>query len=237
MSAPAPSRLRLVSPDGDPAGEHAKVDSPDRTFRGAAAADNGAVLDDSALLAGLRRGEQATAVAFYERAHPIVERTIARLLGARDPDYEDATQVALFELVSTIDRFRGDCPLNAWISIVSARVAYRQIRRRRVERRLFSSAPPEEFTSNLNNMPAAFASRQAIECVKEHLTRMDERRAWTFLLHDAYGYDLKEISQIMGVSLSAAQARLVRGRSELHEKIRRDPDLAAFLVDNDEAVT
>ena len=63
---------------------------------------------------------------------------------------------------------------------------------------------------------------------------MDANRAWTFLLHDVYGYDLKEVSQITGASLSAAQSRLVRGRRELHERVRKDDALARFLRNSSE---
>ncbi|HEX2672579.1 MAG TPA: sigma factor-like helix-turn-helix DNA-binding protein [Polyangiaceae bacterium] len=48
-------------------------------------------------------------------------------------------------------------------------------------------------------------------------------------MHDVYGYDLKEVGQITGVSLAAAQSRLVRGRREIHERIKRDEALARFL--------
>jgi RNA polymerase sigma-70 factor (ECF subfamily) len=58
---------------------------------------------------------------------------------------------------------------------------------------------------------------------------MNQDRVWTFLLHDVYGYDLKEVGQITGASLAAAQSRLVRGRREIHERIRQDAALARFL--------
>lgn len=187
--------------------------------------------DDSVLLSGVKRGDPTLSSAFYERVRPVVDRTLLRLLGAHDPEYEDTAQIALYELVSTLHRFRGECPLDAWLSIVTARVAYRQIRRRRVERRLFAATPADTLEPESYFRPSAFALRQALTRVKAHLSRMDEARVWTFLLHDVCGYDLRETSQIMGVSLSAAQSRLVRGRREVHERLRNDPGLARFLDD------
>jgi RNA polymerase sigma-70 factor (ECF subfamily) len=191
----------------------------------------GPALDDSAILAGLRDRDPAVCTAFYERVRPIVDRTLSRLLGASDPDYEDTAQVALYELVDTIERFRGECPLDAWLSIVTARVVYRQIRKRRLERRLFSQSSLDDAAPAVASMPTSFATRNAVERVRDHLLRMDSNRSWTYLLHDVYGYDLKEIGEIMGASLSAAQSRLVRARRELHDRIRGDAELANYLDD------
>lgn len=185
--------------------------------------------DDSRLLAGLEARDASVSKAFYARVRPIVDRTLGRLLGSRDSEYEDVAQRALFELVSTIGRFRGECPLDAWVSIVTARVAYRTIRRRRTERRLFIDEQPPEASIATRSHASAVAARQAIERVRAELERMNADRAWTFLLHDVYGYDLKEVGQITGVSLSAAQSRLVRGRREIHERISQDVALSRFL--------
>ncbi|MET0790838.1 MAG: RNA polymerase sigma factor [Polyangiaceae bacterium] len=191
--------------------------------------------DDSALLAGLKARDASLSAAFYDRVRPIVDRTLGRLLGSRDNDYEDVAQRALFELVDTIDRFRGECPLDAWISIVTARAAYRVIRRRKIERRLFVDVQAVDAPMVTRSHGGTVAARQAIERIRGELERMDANRAWTFLLHDVYGYDLKEVGQITGVSLSAAQSRLVRGRREIHERIRTDPALSRFLQQPPEA--
>lgn len=187
--------------------------------------------EDEVLLAGLESGDPGIATTFCQRVRPVVDRTLTRLLGARDPDYEDLAQVALFELVSTIHRFRRDCPLDAWLSIVTARVAYRHIRRRRLERRIFGQLSPEESEGRLVVLPAAIEARQAIERVTGMLAKMDPKRVWTWLLHDVYGYDLKEITEIMGVSLSAAQSRLVRGRREVNERVQTDSALAQYFLE------
>jgi RNA polymerase sigma-70 factor (ECF subfamily) len=189
----------------------------------------GPALDDSAVIAGLKVRDSLAAAAFYDRVRPVVDRTLMRLLGSRDSEYEDMAQRALFELVDTIDSFRGECPLDAWVSLMAARVVYRTLRRRRFERRLFAEIPSDETSLVARSHAGAVAARQAIERVKVELSRMDAGRAWAFLLHDVYGYDLKEVSQITGTSLSAAQSRLMSGRREIHERIRNDQALARFL--------
>jgi DNA-directed RNA polymerase specialized sigma24 family protein len=65
--------------------------------------------------------------------------------------------------------------------------------------------------------------------VLSHLAAIDVTKAWTFLLHDVCGYDLREIAEITGASLTATQTRLVRGRREVHERIAADPELANLL--------
>lgn len=187
--------------------------------------------EDEVLLAGIAGGDPGFATTFCQRVRPVVDRTLTRLIGARDPDYEDLAQVALFELVSTIQRFRRDCPLDAWLSIVTARVAYRHIRRRRLERRIFGQLSSEESEGRLVVLPAAIEARQAIERVTGMLSKMDPKRVWTWLLHDVYGYDLKEITEIMGVSVSAAQSRLVRGRREVNDRVQADSALAQYFLE------
>jgi RNA polymerase sigma-70 factor (ECF subfamily) len=187
-------------------------------------------LDDSEMLAAMRAADPSAATAFHDRVRPQVDRTIARLLGRHDNDHEDLAQLAMIELVYTIDRYRGECSLDAWTSTVTAHVVYKQIRRRQTERRVFASLDPEDLVARapLHGERDAVA-RSVVTRVRAHLDGMDPNKAWTFLLHDVCGYDLKEIAQITSASVAAAQARLVRGRREVHERIAADPELANRL--------
>ena len=187
-------------------------------------------LDDSELLTAMRAADPTAATAFHDRVRPQVDRTIARLLGRRDADHEDLAQLAMIELVYTIDRYRGDCSLDAWTSTLTARVVYKQIRRRQTERRLFSEIDPEDLVARSPTQTDRDAmARSVMQRVRGHLEGIDASKAWTFLLHDVCGYDLQEIAEITGVSVSAAQTRLVRGRREVHERIAADPELANRL--------
>jgi RNA polymerase sigma-70 factor (ECF subfamily) len=187
------------------------------------------VLDDAQLLAALRAGDSGAATALHDRARDIVERTVRKHLRSYDNDREDLCQLAFIELVGSIEEFRGDCPLNAWIRIVTAAVVYRHVRRRTFERRLFTT--PLELAPERSAMQPSSVLRELVQRVHGHLSCLNENRAYAFLLHDAFGYDLREVAQITGVSVSAAQTRLVRGRYELHELIAQDPELAHALDD------
>jgi RNA polymerase sigma-70 factor, ECF subfamily len=188
-------------------------------------------LDDSELLGAVRRGDASAATALHDRLRPEVDRTIRRLVGRSDPDHSDMAQQAIIELVSTIDRYRGDCSLDWWTGSITAHVVYKQIRRRKTERRFFGSLDADLLadTSSPSRTGRDAMLKNLIRRVLVHLEAIDEAKAWAFVLHDVCGYDLREIAQITGVSAAAAQTRLVRGRRAIHERIASDPELADLL--------
>lgn len=203
-------------------------------------------LDDSQLLASVRAGDPDAASALHDRLRPVVERAIRRLLGRRDRDHEDLTQQVMIEVVYTIDRFRGDCPLDAWASTVAAHVVYNHIRRRTTERRIFDAGRfvdsheggdgndgNDSAPASLRSLTRDTAARSTLKRVMIHLDAIDEVKAWTYVLHDVCGYDLREVAQITESSVAAAQSRLVRGRRELRERLAADPELAPMLSEKD----
>jgi RNA polymerase sigma-70 factor (ECF subfamily) len=184
-------------------------------------------LDDARLVAAVRSGNSAMAGPFYDRTRPVVARTVHRLLGASDNDFDDLVQVAMIELLHSLDRYRGECSLDTWASTISGNVVYKHIRRRGLERNIFArELAAEDVPQTAHQRPVM---RAMVEQVMRHLGDMVHERAWTFLLHDVHGYSLDEVANITGVSVAAAQSRLVRGRRELHERIANDPDLAGGL--------
>jgi len=187
-------------------------------------------MDDRTLIAAAQAGQADVASTLCTRAWPQVDRTIHKLLGRRDNDHEDIAQLALFELVRTIARYRGDCSLDTWIQTVTAHVVFKHIRRRRTERRIFADALGEdEAPATPVALDRRSLSRDILARVADHLEQINEGRAWTFVLHDIMGYELKEIAHMTKVSAAAAQSRLVRGRSDLHKRIAADPELAELL--------
>jgi RNA polymerase sigma-70 factor (ECF subfamily) len=187
-------------------------------------------LDDAELLAALRRGDVSAAAALHDRVRPQVDRTIYRLLGRRDNDHEDVAQLALIEVIYTIDGYRGECSLDTWTSALTAHIVYKHLRRRQTERRLFAEMlDADDFATSPRRTGRDAMGRSAVRRVAEHLDQLEANQAWTFVLHDTMGYDLREVARITDVSVAAAQSRLIRGRRALHESIGQDLELADTL--------
>jgi RNA polymerase sigma-70 factor (ECF subfamily) len=189
-------------------------------------------LDDAQLIAALREGDPAAAASFHDRARPVVDRTIHRLLGRRDRDHDDLAQMSMIQLIGSVDRFRGECALDGWISTVTAHTVFKHLRRRKTESRFFGPDEVPEARENHDLTPDRRAAlRGVVARVRQHLDALESNKAWTFLLHEVCGYDLREIAEITEVSVAAAQQRLSRGRRELLARMHEDPELVDLLRD------
>jgi RNA polymerase sigma-70 factor (ECF subfamily) len=188
-------------------------------------------IDDAALVDAVKAGNAAVASTFCARVWPSVDRTIRRLLGTHDADRDDVAQLALIELVSTIGRYRGDCSLDAWAQTIASHVIFKHIRRRQLERRIFTDLLGDEAAGipAPTRDEARSSTRELLGRVAAHLDEMAPDRAWAFVMHDILGYDLREIAQMTKTSVAAAQSRLVRGRRELHARVAGDPALVEVL--------
>lgn len=185
-------------------------------------------MDDAELLTALVSGDEQAAAALYDRLRPKIAATVGRLLGASDPDVEDCVQNAFVEVVRSVDRYRGDCPLEHWAARIAAHVVYKHIRRRRLERRIFDGpARPSDRPEPISTT-RRLVMRDLVARVRQKLTGLDEDKTYAFLLHDVLGFDLAEIAEITGVSVAAAQKRLVRGRRDVHAELAADAELASF---------
>jgi RNA polymerase sigma-70 factor (ECF subfamily) len=195
---------------------------------------NGALsLDDSELLAAMRAADESAAVAFHNRLRPRVEGTLRRLLGGNDADHDDLVQLAMIALVDAVEDYRGECSLESWASAITAKVAYKHLRRRRLERKLFDGQEPSGDLAGPSSLLRSVTARDLVTRVRRHLDAMAPDKAWAFLLHDVCGFDLREIAGMTETTVAAAQSRLVRGRRELHDRIGADPELAEEFPNDD----
>lgn len=177
--------------------------------------------DDAAIVAGVRSGDERAADALFDRLHLIVTRTLQRVLRQPATEVEDLVQATFERIVMTIveDRFAGACSLTTWASAIAAHVGIDALRTRVRERKVFRPVAPSD--AEVGDFPSSrpleltLEARDEIVRLQATLGRMRPEQARTLILHDVLGHDLAEIAMLTGVSIAAAQSRLVRGRKEL----------------------
>src|SRR5581483_6955021 len=132
--------------------------------------------EDAALIADVVAGKTEAAAAFCQRVWRPVDRTVRRLLGSDDSDYDDLMQVSIVELIRSVSGYRGQGPLDAWVSAVTAHVVYRVIRRRSIDRYVpIESAEPHALRSEHPDVEESLVQRENLARVVRHLETLGEK--------------------------------------------------------------
>ena len=186
---------------------------------------------DEELIAAVERGDGSSAGELYDRLVGVVDRTLYRIFGRRETDHDDLVQATFEQIVLTLAerKYARACSLSTWASTIASHVGLNALRARRRARAVFAPASeaqgedvgPTSGPSSTDGERIARV-RCEVERVRRHLAAMAPEKAMAVLLHDVMGHDLAEISVMTGVTVAAAQSRLVRGRRELGERLGKD---------------
>ena len=178
-------------------------------------------MSDIDLCGALAAGEAWAAEVIYDRVADVVEAVLFRLMGPGDSERDDLAQQALERVISTIvsGKFSQGCSLRSWATLITQHLAIDTMRARQRERRLFDRSLDHqalELVAEETRTPERAAEvRRRVERLLSALSTVNRSRAEAVVLHDILGHDLAEIAGLTGVSVAAAQSRLVRGRREV----------------------
>jgi RNA polymerase sigma-70 factor, ECF subfamily len=175
-------------------------------------------LSDESLCTRLEAGDAAAAEIVYERVVNVVDAVLFRLLGPNDHEREDLAQQAMERIIGTIvyGRYMRDCSLSSWATLIAQHLAIDTMRARTRDRKVFDR---HVGTQTVELVPdGSRSTEQIVETQRRAqrlvsvLSSLSSTHAEAVVLHDLLGHDLSEIARLTGVSVAAAQSRLVRGR-------------------------
>jgi RNA polymerase sigma-70 factor (ECF subfamily) len=200
--------------------------------------------DERALIAALRRGEEAAFVALVERFGAALLR-LARTFVRDRAVAEEVVQETWLAVLNGIDRFEGRSSLKTWIfQILSNRAKTRAVRERR-------SAPFSALAvAGVDDEPAVDADRFRAEgrwaghwaaapsdwshlpeerlLGRETLARVNEaigtlppRQAEVLVLRDVEGWDPAEVCAALGITDGNQRILLHRARSKVRAALER----------------
>ncbi len=183
---------------------------------------------DEQILAAFATGDRRAAGLVYDRLIGVVDATLYRVVGTRGDDHDDLVQAAFEQIILTLtkNRFARGCSLRGWAASIAGHVGLNAIRSRTRARRVFDAAADVDRLVASRRSPddveAQVAARRDLDRVRRYLAELDPDRATTVLVHDVFGHSLAETAQLTGVSMTAAQSRLSRGRRDLAERLSRE---------------
>lgn len=168
----------------------------------------------------------AAVAAKDERAqHAVVSRLsgrvrrVAGLLCRSSADADDAAQLALLEILASAESFRFATSLERWADKITARTALRLQRREHARRNILERWLDPTLLPWGTSLSISEGERLGLRGVLERLS--PERREALVLRH-ALGYTVEEIAELTSTPAGTIKDRLVTGRRQVREMLRRD---------------
>ena len=162
---------------------------------------------DRDLVVRAKRGETEAQEELVAQLAPMVFRLASRFFRSRE-DVEDLSQEAFIRFFDKIDRVRPDDNVAGWVSRVTINVCYDRLRKLRRERLAFEEYRVQPAAPNA---PAT----DDYDWVWAAVNTLDAKLRIPLLLKEVEELSIKEISDIMGLSISNVKIRLYRTRKKL----------------------
>jgi RNA polymerase sigma-70 factor (ECF subfamily) len=174
---------------------------------------------------------------------PVVEAALRSVLGHNDHEHEDLVQCALEHALRAIHNgsYRGSSPLRMWAVTIARNVAMDALRSRSRDRTLFARDERDESQharASADLSPERVAEvRRRCQALELALNQLPPKTAEIVYLHDWLGHPLKEVAACVGMSVAAAQSRLVRGRRRVLDWMGARDALEVEARDDEEPVS
>lgn len=189
------------------------------------------MIDPDELIAAARDGDRR---AFDELVRQTYEDTftLARRLTGDDEDARDVVQETYLRAWKGIGRFRGDAQLSTWLYRITANASYTLMRRQRRDRHEpmgeeIADAPETSPAADPEAVAEATSLREEVAAAVAELA--PKLRA-VVVLRDVYDLSHEEISEELGISVSAAKVRLHRARKRLRDAVYPDGEAVEHAV-------
>lgn len=186
----------------------------------------GAEASDNDLARRAAAGDDAAFGQLVSRHKHNLYRLLRRYTGDPDEAYE-AVQEAFIAAWSALDRYDAERAFGAWLRTIAINKARDRVRRARVRRLLFGSAPPEEsevaaVADPGESAEAAVMRRQRISRLDRAIADLPPRLKEPLLLTALDGLTHQEAGAILAVSAKTIETRVYRARKILAERMGAD---------------
>lgn len=185
-------------------------------------------MDDAALIAGLKAGDNAVYETLVRTYGGRLLATARRMLH-NDEDARDAVQDAFINAYRSRESFKGDSLISTWLHsiVVNSALMKLRTRRRKPEEQIEDYLPrflpdghhTQKFQSWTEPADVALSRKETAEMVRTAIEELPETYRTVVLLRDIEGLSTEETAKIVNTTPNAVKIRLHRGRLALRTLI------------------
>ena len=173
---------------------------------------------DAALLRRSRDGEHAAFGTLVERHQGAVCAISFALTGDRALS-EDVAQDAFLAAWRGLDELREPGRFRAWVCGIARNLGLNAVRSKMRRRERADAKLPEP--ADACDLDEALDARESAELVWSSLEKIPPRYREALVLYYREGQSAQEVAEALGISVSAAEQRLSRGRKHLAQRVER----------------
>ncbi len=172
-----------------------------------------------------RKGNRAAQAKIVQKYERMVYNLSLRLLGSQE-EAECVLQETFLKVLESLGKFKGYSQLSTWIYRIATNQALMRLRDKKREYIAFpvdDEVPLKDY-SNLTSMLSSnpldeLLNSELKEKMSASIKLLSPKYKSVFILKDIEGLSLKEISEILNMSIPAVKSNLHRARLFLRDKL------------------
>ena len=180
------------------------------------------------------RGDRNGTEVLLAALGPAIVAVVRAVLGACNPDVEDATQEAMLAVVRALPSFRGECTVRHYAVRIAVRSSLLMRRRQQTNRvvsadvEISAEGPTtaRAASSTAMNAEQELAAARRRAALRELLDRLPEEQAEALTMRVVLGLSLEEVAETSGVPINTVRSRVRLAKEAMRRHLERTPVLA-----------
>jgi RNA polymerase sigma-70 factor, ECF subfamily len=183
--------------------------------------------DDDQVVAAAKTGDRAAFGELARRHHDRIFRTTLRIIRNHE-DAEDAAQEAFISAMTHLESFDGRSRFSTWLTRIAINAALMRLRKNRASREVSIDEPRDDGETHAEREVAgtaaspeeSYSARENLAILREAIGRLRPTLRNTVEIHHQKHGSLPDTAEVLGISMTAAKARLFRARAALRHSRR-----------------
>ncbi len=183
-------------------------------------------MTDTELVENCVNGDEVCQNILYKKFAPTM-LAVCRRYTSNIEEAEDVLHDGFIRVYIYLDKYRSDGSLEGWIRRIMVSTALNNYKK---NLKSLYHADINEIEGTFEDVRISNNAKLNADVLLKMITELPKGYQLVFNLYEIEGYNHKEISEMLGVSLSTSKTQLIKARYALQQKVNR-------LINNENKIT